>query len=442
MTSSTDSARRLLRAAFDAAVAAADPVEVLNGAWPEPPPGRTIVLALGKAAAAMAAAAERHYAKLDRSVEGVAVVPYGYGVATRHVDVHEAGHPVPDAASVEGATRLLRLAEAAGPDDLALVLVSGGGSALATMPDGVTLEQLSDLNRTLLASGADVREMNMVRRRLDRIKGGGLAAAAYPAKTEARVVSDVVGDTLLDVASGPTVGDPADADAALRILDRYHVAAPAVREALEAERSGTRTGPVRPGDARLERTATRIVASNARSLEAAERVIAAAGYATCILSDSVSGDAREAAGEQAAQVLSLLRDGRLLDGRPLRPPAALLSGGETTVTVRGGGRGGRNSTFALALALALPDGAPVHALIADSDGIDGVGGHAGAFVGPDTVRGITRAHAQAYDRDDDSYAAFERAGGLLRTGPTRTNVNDLRLLLVGLPDGASGGDGP
>ncbi len=437
MTSSTDSARRLLRAAFDAAVEAADPVRVLADAWPSPAGGEVLVLGMGKAAVTMAAAAEAHYRPLGVEPRGAVAAPHGAerrGAAPATIEVHGGGHPVPDAGSEAAGRRLLELASHAGADDLVVVLVSGGGSALATVPDGVTREQLAELNRELLASGADIREMNAVRRRLDAIKGGRLAAAAHPARVEALIVSDVVGDDPVDIASGPTVADPGDARAALAVLDRYAVAAPAAREALRAEVEGLRDGPPRPDDPRLARCRTTIVASGSTGLAAARQVFEKAGVRICLLSAEVTGDAREAGRAHARQAASVLEDGRLLDGTACAPPVVLLSGGETTVHVRGDGRGGRNSTFALALALALPDGAPVHALVADSDGIDGAGGHAGAFVDPGLFQRIRRAEARALDANDDSYAVFDRAGALLRTGPTGTNVNDLRFVWVHAPD--------
>jgi hydroxypyruvate reductase len=434
VTFSRDSTRRLLIRAFDAAVAAADPVRVLADHWPVAPAGRVVLLALGKAAVPMARAARDHYRALGTEVGGVVVAPRAGAAPIDGLEVIGAGHPLPDAGSLRGGERLRAVADAAGADDLALLLISGGGSALATCPDGVELERLASLNRALLASGAGVREINQVRRRLDRVKAGGLAVAAFPARRVALVVSDVVGDRPLDIASGPASGDPAGPEGALAILDRYAVAAPEVRALLEAERHGRRAGPPRPGDRRLAGTEVRIVASAARSLEAAREVFRRAGYHARVTSDAVEGDARTAARAQAREVERLLAEGRTREGGPPARPAALLSGGETTVAVRGAGQGGRNSTYALALALALPPGAPVRALIADSDGIDGVGGHAGAFVEPELFERLTRADAEAYDRDDDSRAAFAAAAALFEPGPTGTNVNDLRFVLVGPPD--------
>lgn len=444
MTSSTDSARSLLEAAFDAAIEAADPVRVLAGAWPAPARGRVVVLGMGKAAVKMASAAEDHYRPVGERLLGAVAAPHDAAerrgtvsdTIPHTIEVHGGGHPVPDEGSESAGRRLLELASGAQADDLVVVLVSGGGSALATVPDGVTRAELAELNRELLASGADIREMNAVRRRLDAVKGGRLAAAAHPARLEALIVSDVVGDDPLDIASGPTVGDPGDARAALAVLDRYGVGAPAVRDALRAEADGRREGPPRPDDPRLARCRTTIVASGPTGLAAARTVFEEAGLRTRLLSAEIAGDAREAGRTHAREAASVLERGRLLDGTPCAPPAVLLSGGETTVHVRGEGRGGRNSTFALALALALPDGAPVHALVADSDGIDGIGGHAGAFVDPGLFQRISRTEARALDANDDSYAAFDRAGALLRTGPTGTNVNDLRFVWVHAPDDA------
>mgnify|MGYP006292381577 CR=1 FL=1 len=436
MTFSRDSTRALLIRAFDAAVAAADPVRVLADAWPAPPPGRVVLLALGKAAVGMAQAAVEHYRPLGSEVGGVVVAPHDVATPVAGLDVVGAGHPVPDAGSLRGGERLLSAAASATADDLVLLLISGGGSALASRPDGVDLDRLADLNRALLASGAGVRAINQVRRRLDRVKAGGLAAAAFPARRVALIVSDVVGDPPLDIASGPASGDPAGPEGALAILDRYDVAAPEVRALLAAERDGRRPGPPRPDDPRLAGCEVRIVASAARSLEAARRVFERAGFDARVTSDAVEGDARAAARTQAHEVQRLLREGCLADGRLLERPAALLSGGETTVPVRGAGQGGRNSTYALALALALPEGAPVRALVADSDGVDGVGGHAGAFVEPELFERLPRPRAKAYDRDDDSRAAFAQADALFEPGPTGTNVNDLRFVLVG-----PGGDG-
>ncbi|MDZ7800405.1 MAG: DUF4147 domain-containing protein [Trueperaceae bacterium] len=428
-----DARRALLTRAFEAAVAASDPVTVLQDAWPPPPAGTVRVLALGKAAATMAAAAEAHYGARGVRVDGLAVVPYGHGAPTRWVEVREAGHPEPDAAGEAAGRALLRRAEGAGARDLVLVLVSGGGSALTTVPDGVDAQEWAEAHRALLASGADVREINAVRRRLDGVKGGRLAVAAHPAEVVALVVSDVVGDDPRHVASGPTVADEAGPEAALAVLDRYRIDAPGARQALQAERAGRRPGPPRPGDPRLARCRTRVVASAAGALTAAAATFTDAGLAARVVTAEVTGDARRA-GRVHARLAR--RTSRRLRGA--EQGCVLLSGGETTVRVRGAGRGGRNSTFALALALALRDDLPVWALAADSDGVDGVGGHAGAFVRPGMFAGTARARAEAADARDDSYVAFEQVGALFRTGPTRTNVNDLRFVWVDPPPAGDG----
>jgi hydroxypyruvate reductase len=429
----------LLRAAFAAAVAAADPAAAVRPHLPEPPAGRLIVVGAGKAAATMARAAEEAYAARGVAVEGVVVVrrsgeDAAPGADTgRAIAVVEAAHPVPDAAGAEATERLLALVDGAGADDHVLVLVSGGGSALLGAPAGLALADLQEVVAELLRSGADVAAMNVVRRRLGAAAGGRLAARAAPAVVTALVISDVVGDDPADVASGPTVPDPTtDADA-LAVLDRHGVAAPGARARLQA-------GALDPApDARdpaWTRVRTVVVASARRSLDAAAHRLRRAGLPTALLAPDLTGEARDAGGFLAAVALGCL-DG----GGPLQPPCAFVSGGETTVTVRGDGRGGRNSEAALGLALALPEGAPVWALCADSDGIDGTGPHAGALVGPDLWRRVDRAWARAALDRNDSASVFERAGTLFVPGPTGTNVNDVRLLLVGRPDTERGRSG-
>ena len=423
--------RALLRRAFDAAVAAADPGTAVKPHLPEHRArGRIIVLGMGKAAAPMAAAVEEHYREKGTSVEGTVVTRYDHAVPLRHLTCLEAGHPVPDRASQAAGEELLAAADAAGADDLVLVLVSGGGSALACAPlPGLGLAGKQAVTEELLRSGADITEVNLVRKHLSLLKGGRLAARAAPARVLALVISDVVGDDLAAVASGPTVSDGSGPADALEVLERYSLHAPAARAALEAAASGGPGAAPDPGDASLERVETRLVASNQASLEAARALLEQAGYTALVLSNALVGEAREAGGFHAAIALQALAH-----GQPASPPLALLSGGETTVTVRGeGGRGGRNSEFALGLALALPAGAPVSALAADSDGIDGYGGHAGAFVSEELLRVLDRKAARDALARNDSYVVFERSDHLLVTGPTRTNVNDVRVVLVGDP---------
>ena len=426
----------VLRRAFEAAVAAADPAAAVRAHLTPPPPrGRVIVVGMGKAAAPMAAAAEDHYDALGVAVEGVVVTRYGHAAPLRRVRCLEAAHPVPDAAGEDAGRALLEAVDAAGADDLVLVLVSGGGSALACAPlPGLDLAAKQAVTDELLRSGAEITDMNVVRKHLSRLKGGRLAARAAPARVLALVVSDVVGDDLAAVASGPTVADGSGPADALAVLDRFDVVAPAARAALEralqAEREGA--GAATPHGDLGARCETRLVASNQASLEAACAVLEAAGYRTLVLSNAITGEAREAGAFHAAVAVQAWRH-----GQPAAPPVAFVSGGETTVTMRGdGGRGGRNSEFALGLALALPADAPVAALAADSDGIDGYGGHAGALVTPTLLRALDRAAARDALARHDSYGVFETYDHLLVTGPTRTNVNDVRVVLVGAPDEA------
>ena len=426
-----EGAEALLRRAFEAAVAAAQPAGLALH-LPEPPRGRLVVVAAGKAAAAMARAVEAHYRARHPAtrLEGLVVTRYGHALPTRKLAVLEAGHPLPDAAGVRAAERILALAQGLGADDLLLCLVSGGGSALLAAPEGVSLAEMLELTRALLASGAEITEMNAVRKHLSRVQGGRLAAAAAPARVVSLILSDVVGDDLSSVASGPTAPDPSTYEEALAVLVRYglsEVAGGRVRRALEAGARGERPETPKPGDPLFERVENVLVGSGQQSLMAAAQAFAEAGVTAYILSDSVTGEAREVAKVHAAIVRQIVRH-----GQPFAPPCALLSGGETTVSLRRpGGRGGRNSAFALALALELNGLADVYALAADSDGIDGSEANAGAFVFPGDVARLGRAPARELLDADESYGFFEAAGRLLVTGPTHTNVNDLRFILIG-----------
>lgn len=430
------SPRAVLRRAFEAAVAAADPAAAIRPHLPEPPAeGRVIAVGLGKAAAPMAAAVEERYLDAGAALDGVVVTRYAHAQPLRRIRCLEAAHPVPDAAGQAAAEAIGACVDAADERDLVLVLVSGGGSALACAPaPGLTLAGKQALTDALLRSGADITEINLVRRHVSDIKGGRLALRAAPARVLALVVSDVVGDDLAAIASGPTVPDDSSSADALAVLDRYGIAAPDARAVLHGRAAGERDGAAeRPSAAHpaFARVETRLVASNQASLAAAQALLEAEGYRTLVLSDALTGEAREAGAFHAAIALQAWRH-----GQPAAPPLALLSGGETTVTVRGeGGRGGRNSEFALGLALALPadGGAPIAALAADSDGIDGFGGHAGAFVTPELLRRWDRRAAREALQRNDSYAPFETHDHLLVTGPTRTNVNDVRIVLVGAP---------
>jgi glycerate 2-kinase len=412
----------LLRRALDAAIAAAAPALRVPPFLPEPPRGRTIVLGAGKASAAMARAVEAHW---PGPLEGLVVTRYGHAAPCERIGIVEAAHPVPDAAGREAAGRILELAKGAGADDLVLCLISGGGSALLSLPAaGLTLEDKQSVSRALLASGADIGQMNVVRKHLSAIKGGRLAAAAHPARVVTLVISDVPGDDLSVIASGPTVPDPSTCADALEVLARFGIEEPrAVIEHLRACRDET----PKPGDPRLERALTRMIARPQESLEAAASVFREAGYTPLILGDSLEGEARE-----VAKVLGGIARQVVRHRQPLPPPCALLSGGETTVTVRGKGRGGRNAELLLALAVHL-NGAPgIFALAADSDGIDGSEDNAGAIVTPDTLARIRERglDPKALLADNDAYGAFEALGDLVTTGPTLTNVNDLRFVLV------------
>ena len=414
--------RIFLRSLLDAAVAAARPDRVVPTRLPPPPRGRTIVLGAGKASAAMARALESQW---PGPLEGLVVTRTGHGVPCERIEIVEASHPVPDARGRDAARRILALAESAGPDDLVLCLISGGGSALLALPaEGLSLDDKQAVNRALLASGADIGAMNTVRKHLSLIKGGRLAAAAYPAEVVSLLISDVPGDDPSVIASGPTVADPTTFADARAVLARYGIAPPStVRHHLETALEET----PKPGDTRLARSRIEIIASPLTSLEAAARVARAAGVTPLILGDAIEGEAREVGRTLAGIALATK-----MHGVPVAPPAVLLSGGETTVTVRGAGRGGRNVEFLTGLALGLHGAPGIHALAADTDGIDGSEDNAGAIVTPDTQ---TRARAAGLDvpallAANDCYSVFAALDDLVVTGPTLTNVNDFRAIFV------------
>jgi hydroxypyruvate reductase len=401
--------RALLEESFHAAVAAADPLRILPPHLPQPPRGRTYVAAAGKAAASMALAVERAWPR-EAPLEGLAITRYAHGLPTERIRVVEAGHPVPDAAGEGAARALLEEVRKLGPEDLLLALVSGGGSSLLALPaPGVPMEGLKAMTSALLRCGAPIQEMNTVRKHLSAIQGGRLAAACR-APVLALIISDVTGDDPTHIASGPCAPDPTTAADAQVVLRKYGIAAP-----------GPFSETPKPGDALFARVENRVIATARRSLEAAAAVFAARGITPLILGDDITGEAREVAKTMAAQA------------RAARRPAALISGGECTVTMRGtGGRGGRCGEFLLALAIAL-EGAPgVHAIAADTDGIDGSEDNAGALLAPDT---LARAAALGIDARkmldaNDSYGFFGTLGDLVVTGPTRTNVNDYRAILL------------
>lgn len=424
--------RRILRQVFDAAIAAADPAVCVPPYLPPDDGGRLIVVGAGKASAAMARAVEQHW---SGPLDGLVVTRYGHGVPCERIEIVEAAHPVPDAAGEAAAGRILERLRGLHENDCVLALISGGGSALLVAPaDGVTLAEKRAITSALLRSGAAIGEINCVRKHLSAIKGGRLAEAAWPASVLTLAISDVPGDDPAVIASGPTVGDPGTARDALRVLDGYGIAlSAAIRERL----LGGALETPKPGAEKLARSSFRLVASPCQMLEAAAAEARRLGVTPVILGDAIEGEARETAREMAALALDCANGGRLpgFHGEPektAQKPILLLSGGETTVTLRGAGRGGRNSEFMLALALAL-DGAPdIHALAADTDGIDGSEDNAGAFVSPDT---LSRAQALGLDpagrlADNDAWGFFAGLGDLLVTGPTRTNVNDFRAILL------------
>jgi glycerate 2-kinase len=418
----------LLRRMFDAAVASAQPALCIPPHLPPPESlgaGRLVVVGAGKASAAMARAVEEHW---RGPLSGLVVTRYGYAVPCERIEIVEAAHPVPDAAGVTAAERMLRLVEGLAADDLVLCLVSGGGSALLTLPfAGSTLADKQQLNRALLASGATIGEMNCVRRHVSAIKGGRLAAACYPARVLTLLISDVPGDRPGDIASGPTVADPTTCGDALDIVRRYAIDIPvSLRALLE---SGSGESP-KPGDPRLAGTETRIVAAPQLALDAAAAVARAAGVAAHILGDSIEGEAKDV-GKVLAGIALQVAERR----QPFAPPCILLSGGEATVTVRGKGRGGRNVEFLLSLAIALDGRAGIHALAADTDGVDGEEEIAGAHLAPDSLARAWALGMRPKDRlaDNDGHGFFQTLGDSLVTGPTLTNVNDFRAILIDTP---------
>ena len=415
--------RPLLLAMFHAAIDAALPKHCLPPHLPVPPKGRTIVVGAGKAAASMAAAVEAHW---PGPLEGLVITRYGHGVACQRIEVVEAAHPVPDAAGQAAAARILDMVRGLGPDDLVLCLISGGGSSLAALPaPGITLHDKQAINRALLKSGANIGEMNCVRKHLSAFKGGRLAKAVAPAQLVCLIISDVPGDDLSVIASGPTVPDPSTCAQALEVLAKYRIDVPAhVRAHLQSAESET----PKPGDACFSTVRNILIATPQASLVAAARVAQAAGFTPLILGDAIEGEARETAIVHAGIARQVARF-----GQPAAMPCALISGGETTVTVRGKGRGGRNAEFLLSLAITLDGQAGISALAGDTDGIDGSEDNAGAVITPDTIlrAGALGVDLKPYLAGNDAYSAFERLGDLVVTGPTLTNVNDFRVVLIG-----------
>lgn len=376
----------------------------------------------GKASGAMARAVEDNW---TGPLEGLVVTRYGHKVPTRHIEVVEAAHPVPDEAGQRAALRMAPLVSGLGPDDMVMCLISGGGSALMTAPaDGIPLEDKQQVNRQLLACGATISEINCVRKHLSALKGGRLAAAAHPAQVVSLLISDVPGDDPATIASGPTVPDPTTRAEARAVIAEYALQLP---DTVTAFLASDAAETPKPGDPRLATAVTRMIAAPKLSLDAAEQVAVADGVAVRQLGDALEGESREVAKEHA--VLAL----RIAEGSGnLNPPALLLSGGETTVTITGSGRGGPNAEYALALAIALDGHPSIHAIACDTDGIDGSEDNAGAIIGPDTLaRGREKGlDAKAYLANNDAYGYFAAMGGLVETGPTLTNVNDFRAIAI------------
>jgi glycerate 2-kinase len=409
---------------LDAALAACNPTHCVPPHLPAAPKGRTVVVGAGKAAAAMAHAVEQHW---PGPLGGLVVTRYGHGVPCERIEVVEASHPVPDAAGAHAAERILESVKGLTSDDLVLCLVSGGASALlALAAPGLTLADKQQVNKTLLKCGATISEMNCVRKHLSAIKGGRLADAAYPARVVTLVISDVPGDDVSIIGSGPTVPDPTSFADARAVFEKYKLEmSPAI-----AARLASKDETPKPGDPRFARAETVLIARPQDALEAAASVARAAGYQPVILSDSLEGEARDVALVHAGIARQIVNH-----GQPQPAPAAIISGGETTVSLRGSGRGGRNAEFLLALVVAIEGHPDIHAIACDTDGIDGTEDNAGAIAGPESLaRGRTKGlDAKAMLANNDGYGFFAGIGDLVVTGPTRTNVNDFRVILVERP---------
>jgi hydroxypyruvate reductase len=419
----TPAPRELLLDLYNAAIGAVHPRNLVRDYLPPPPAnGRTLVIGAGKGAAAMAQAVERHW---QGPLSGLVVTRYGHGADTRHIEVVEASHPVPDDAGRKAAARMLEMVRDLGDNDLVLCLISGGGSALLALPaEGITLAEKQALNKALLKSGAAIGEMNCVRKHLSAIKGGRLALACGKARVVTLLISDVPGDDPRVIASGPTLPDATTSAEALAILRKYRIGIPdSVLAHLQSDASET----PKPGDLRFASHSHHVIATAQHALEAAAARARAAGITPYILSDGIEGEARDIGLMHAAMARQVAAR-----GQPFQRPCVILSGGETTVTVRGNGRGGRNVEFLLSFALAM-DGTPgVHAIACDTDGIDGSEDNAGALYGPDS---LARAEALGVSgkkllSNNDAYSFFGALDDLVVSGPTRTNVNDFRAILI------------
>lgn len=421
------SPRDLLLGSFHAALAAADPLKIVPRHLPQPPKGRTLVIGAGKAATAMALAVEQNW-PAEAPLDGLVVTRYQHGLLTNRITVIEAGHPVPDESGEKAAHEILRRVKTLAKDDLLLALVSGGGSSLLSLPaEGVAMAELKYITKQLLACGAPIQDMNAVRKHLSAVQGGRLAAACR-APVVALVISDVTGDDPTHIASGPCAPDPTTYQDALDILTRYAIRAPkAVTEHLTRGAAGEIPETPKPGDKLFQRVENRVIATAQASLQAAAQFFIGHDIHPAILGDSVTGEARE-----VAKVYGALAREVKQHGLPWRPPVALISGGECTVTVKGDGRGGRCAEFLLSLAIDLDGAENIHALACDTDGVDGSEDNAGAILTPDSLKraGKKKLAAGKMLENNDGYGFFSAVGDLVVTGPTRTNVNDYRVILV------------
>ena len=419
--------RALLLGSFKAALAAADPLQIVPLHLPRPPKGRTLVVGAGKAAASMASAVEKHWPK-NKSLSGLVITRYGHGLPARRIKVVEAGHPIPDASGETAAKKIFEEVKNLRPDDLLLALISGGGSSLLSLPvAAVSMPDLKAVTRELLLCGATIQEINTVRKHLSTIQGGRLAAASK-APVLALIISDVTGDDPTHIASGPCAPDPTTYEDALSIISRYQVKAPEpVMDVLCGGKSGRLEETPKPGNSIFRKVENRVIATAHNSLIAAAKYFRKRGVKAAVLGDTITGEARE-----VAKVFSGLARQILKYGEPWKPPVALISGGETTVTVRGSGRGGRNTEFMLSLALDLNGIKNIYALSCGTDGSDGTGDNAGALITPDTLQraGKINLKADLFLANNDSYSFFHPLHDLVMTGATRTNVNDFRVILV------------
>jgi hydroxypyruvate reductase len=421
------SPRDLLLGSFHAALGAADPLKIVPRHLPKPPKGRTLVVGAGKAAASMALAVEQNWPG-NAPLDGLVITRYQHGLLTNRINVIEAAHPVPDENGEMAAHEILKRVRTLTPNDLLLVLLSGGGSALLTLPvEGIGMEEIKTTTRELLKSGAPIQDMNTVRKHLSAIQGGQLAAAAR-SPALALIISDVTGDDPTHIASGPCVADPTTYQDALDILRRYEINAPrAVLDHLAQGAKKEIPETPKPGDRIFVRVENRVIATAQQSLEAAAGFFTAQGIRAAILGDSVTGEAGEVARVYGALARQVKRY-----GQPWSPPVALISGGETAVTVRGKGRGGRCAEFLLALAVNLAGAEGIHALACDTDGIDGSEDNAGAVLAPDSLKRAEKKKLDAASllENNDAYGFFSGIDDLVVTGPTRTNVNDYRAIVV------------